>query len=78
MITADVLQNLSNMLPAQLTRGIQSAGYKQDSFTGARFLGLSNGNAFVYRVNYVADGNTQERKVFVRYDSAAEQVLVDY
>jgi hypothetical protein len=78
VITADLLHNLSNMLPAQLTRGIQSAGYKQDSFTGASFLGLSNGNAFVYRVNYVVDGDTQERKVFVRYDPAAEQVLVDY
>lgn len=78
MITADKLKLLSNMPAAMLTMGIQQAGYKKDKFQSAKFLGLSNGNQFVYSATYVEDGEVQTTKVFVTYNPAADQVTVDY
>jgi hypothetical protein len=40
MITADKLKLLTNMPAAMLTMGIQQAGYKKDSFTSAKFVGM--------------------------------------
>lgn len=78
MITADKLALLSNMPAAMLTMGIQSAGYKKDSFNTAKFLGLSNSNQFVYSATYVEDGEIQTTKVFVSYDPTADKVSMDY
>lgn len=78
MITADKLRLLTNMPAAMLTMGIQSAGYKKDKFTRAKFLGLTNGNLFCYSAVYIEDNEEQECKVFVKYDPTADQVTVDY
>lgn len=78
MITADKLALLSNMPVIMLTTGIRQAGYKQDKFQTAKFLGLSNGNQFVYSATYVEEGDLQTTKVFVTYDPAADRVSVDY
>ena len=78
MITADKLKLLTNMPAAMLTMGIQSAGYKKDKFTKARFLGLTNANLFCYTATYIEDNEEQECKVFVKYDPTADQVSVDY
>ena len=78
MIKADKLTLLSNMSAALLTTAIRQAGYKKDSFTKAKFLGLSNGNEFVYSVTYVEDGDDYTTKVFVKYDPVEDKVSVDY
>lgn len=78
MITADKLALLSNMPAAMLTAGIRQAGYKKDKFQTAKFLGLSNGNQFVYSATYVEDGDVQTCKVFVSYDPTQDKVSVDY
>jgi hypothetical protein len=78
MITADKLTLLTNLPAVMLTTAIQQAGYKKDKFQTAKFLGLSNGNQFVYSVTYVEDGDVQTTKVFVNYDPTADQVTVDY
>lgn len=78
MITADKLALLSNMPAVMLTQGIQQAGYKKDKFQTAKFLGLSNGNQFVYSATYVEDGDVQTTKVFVTYDPTKDMVSVDY
>lgn len=78
MIVADKLALLTNMPAAMLTTGIQQAGYKKDSFQTAKFLGLSNGNEFVYSTTYIKDGAVCKTKVFVRYDPAQDTVNVDY
>ena len=78
MITADKLKLLTNLPAAMLTTGIQSAGYKKDKFTKARFLGMSNANLFVYTATYIEDNEEQECKVFVKYDPTGDRVSVDY
>lgn len=78
MITADKLALLTNLPAVMLTTAIQSAGYKKDKFQTAKFLGLSNGNEFVYSVTYIEDKEVQTTKVFVKYDPTADRVSVDY
>ena len=78
MITADKLTLLTNLPAVMLTTAIQQAGYKKDRFTKAKFLGLSNGNQFVYSVTYIEDNEEQVCKVFVNYDPTADRVSVDY
>ena len=78
MITADKLSLLTNLPAVMLTTAIQAAGYKKDKFTKAKFLGLSNGNQFVYSATYIEDNEEQVCKVFVNYDPTADRVSVDY
>lgn len=78
MITADKLRLLTNMPPVMLTEGIRQAGYGKDKFETAQFLGLSNGNQFVYKVEYIEDNEFQETKVYVTYDPTADKVSLDY
>ena len=78
MITADKLALLSNMPAAMLTMAIQQAGYKKDKFTKAKFLGLSNGNQFVYSATFIEDNEEKTCKVFVSYNSVADKITVDY
>ena len=78
MITADKLKLLTNMPAAMLTMGIQSAGYKKDRFTSAKFLGLTNAGQFCYTAVYIEDNEECNTKVFVSYDPAEDRVSVDY
>jgi len=78
MITADKLRLLTNMPAAMLSMGIQQAGYKKDTFTSAKFLGLTNANEFCYMCVYKVDAGTDSCKVFVKYDPTADQVSMDY
>lgn len=78
MITADQLQMLTNMGPMTLTDGIRKSGYKKDKFETSVFLGMSNGNQFVYQVEYIEDNEFQKCKVFVSYDPVTKKTTVDY
>ena len=79
MITAEQLSTLTQFSAAGLTRAIQLAGYKKDSFTGARFVGLTNGNQFCYLVTYKTDDReTDSCKVFLTYDPVEGKVSADY
>ena len=78
MITADKLKLLTNMPAAMLSMGIQQAGYKRDTFTSAKFLGITNANEFCYMAVFPVEGGTDSCKVFVRYDPTADQVSMDY
>ena len=78
MITADKLRLLTNMPPVMLTEGIRQTGYKKDKFETAEFLGMSNGNQFVYKVSCIEDNDIKECKVFVSYDPVTGKVTVDY
>lgn len=65
MITADTLKTLTEMGPKGLTQLIRRAGYKEDTFTGAKFLGMTNGGMFCYLCTY--KGEFEDTcKVFVR------------
>ncbi len=78
MITADKLTLLTNLPAVMLTTAIQQAGYKEDKFQTAKFLGLSNGKQFVYNVTYIEDNEIHSTKVFVDYDPTVDRVSVDY
>jgi hypothetical protein len=78
MITADKLRLLTNMPAAMLTQGIQQAGYKQDRFTSAKFVGITNAGEFAYLAVFPVEGGTDSCKVFVNYDPTEDRVVVDY
>jgi hypothetical protein len=78
MITADKLRLLTNMPAAMLTEGIRQSGYKKDSFTSAKFIGITNAGEFAYTAVFHVEGGTDSCKVFVTYDSTKDSVLVDY
>ena len=70
MITADALRMMTAHGPLGITTMIRRAGYKNDSFTGAKFLGLTNGGQFCYLCTYKTDdGGTDSCKVFLTYKS---------
>jgi hypothetical protein len=78
MITAAKLSLLTNMPAAMLTMGIQQSGYKKDSFTSAKFVGITNAGEFAYTAVFPVEGGTDSCKVFVKYDPTEDQVTVDY
>lgn len=55
MITADTLKTLTEFGPKGLTTLIRRAGYKEDTFTGAKFLGMTNGGQFCYLCTYAGE-----------------------
>ena len=69
MIKADMLRALTAFGPLGLTTMIREAGYKKDAFTGAEFLGLTNGGQFCYFCTYKVDGGTDSCKVYVSYNN---------
>jgi hypothetical protein len=68
MITAQELTRITTLTPGALTKMIREAGYKEDQFLAARFLGITNAGQFCYEVEY-EDKHETERiartKVFV-------------
>jgi hypothetical protein len=78
MITADKLTLLTNMPAAMLTMCAQEAGYKGPTFTGAKFLGITNGGQFCYTAVFHVKGGTDSTKIFLTYDHAKDTVIADY
>ena len=73
MITADKLKFLTSFSPSALQ---QSVGIKGVTFTGAQFLGITNGGEFCYLVVYRAPSfeGTDSTKVVLSYDPRADKV----
>jgi hypothetical protein len=79
MITADTLKTLTTFTAPALTRAINLAGYKQDRFTGAKFLGMTNAGEFCYNATFVdSEGDECNTKEFVKYDPAEGKVSAEY
>jgi hypothetical protein len=79
MITAQALATLTQFSAPALTRAINLAGYKEDKFTGAKFLGITNGGQFCYMVTYKTDEReTDSCKVFLTYNHADGSVSAEY
>jgi len=71
MILADTLQTLTTFSAAALTRAIQDAGYPEDEFLAATFLGITTGGQFCYQVQYNGgDQGLLTGKVFLTYHAA--------
>ena len=78
MITAQMLSYITQFSAPALTRAINLAGYKEDKFTGAKFLGITNGGQFCYQAVFQVGGGTDSTKVFLTYDHANDRVIADY
>jgi hypothetical protein len=78
MITAETLKTLTSFTAPALTRAIQDAGYKGDSFTSSKFLGITNGGQFCYFVVFHVEGGTDSTKVFLTYDPTKGSVSAEY
>ena len=80
MITAEQLKTLTTFTAPALTRSIQLAGYKKDSFLTAEFVGMTNASQFAYNVTYKDTGfkEPQHTKVFLNYDPIGGKVSADY
>jgi hypothetical protein len=68
MITAEKLKTLTEMTAQGLTKLIRKAGYKEDKFISAKFLGMTNAGMFCYSCTYPGEFE-DVCKVFVRIDS---------
>ena len=78
MITADTLEVLTTYSPQYLTRAAQNAGYKGPAFTGAKFIGITNGGQFCYQAVFQVKDGTDSTKVFLTYDHTEDRVIADY
>ena len=67
MITADTLKTITEFDARTLTTLIRKAGYKEDTFTGAKFLGMTNGGQFCFSCTYKGEF-ADVCKVFVYID----------
>jgi hypothetical protein len=77
MITADKLKLLTTLTPTALTQFLQSSGYKQDRVTECKFLGITNGGQFCYKIDYDNFGEKEYRKAFLSYNPSVDQVIAD-
>jgi len=80
MITADKLKFLTTLTPDRLRLNLGASGYKKvKEFTGATFVGITNGGEFCYDV-WCNDeqGQQQLGKVCVKFDPAADRFTSSY
>jgi hypothetical protein len=78
MITADTLKTLTSFTAPALARAARDAGYDGPEFSSCKFLGITNGGQFCYKVVFPVEGGTDSTKVFLTYDHANDRVIADY
>ena len=81
MITAEALAILTSFNEDKLAQALQSSGHKgKIKFKSSKFLGITNGNQFCYKVTYHPT-NTNEKettgKVFLSYNPNLDKITVD-
>jgi len=77
MITAETLTTLLSFTPEALTRAVEDVGYSGPPFTSCKFLGITNGGQFCYKVVFHVVGGTDSAKVFLTYNHADGRVKAD-
>jgi hypothetical protein len=79
MILADKLKTLTTFTHhnLQMAMGKRARGYE---FTGAKFLGMTNGGQFCYSVVFRSEDfeGTDSTKVYISYDSAQGQISASF
>ena len=71
MITAEQLTTLTTFTAAALTRAVDNEDYQ---FSGAKFLGITNGGEFCYLCTFPVKGGTDSTKVFLKFDPTVGRV----
>ena len=69
MITAEKLQQLTTYKCDMLSRATG------ENFTGAKFLGITNGYQFCYLCTFPVEGGTDSTKVFITYNPTEGSVI---
>ena len=69
MITADTLKSLTGLTAESLGK------ITGETYTGTKFLGLTNGGEFCYLSTFMVKGGTDSAKVFIKYDPTTGQVI---
>jgi hypothetical protein len=77
MITAEKLALLTNFPVFMLTKLAKEVKWAGPEFTGAKFLGITNGGQFCYTVTFPVKGGTDSTKMFLTYDPAEGRVSAD-
>jgi len=79
MITADTLQTLTTFSSGALSKALSVCGHEGMKFSGCKFLGLTNGGQFCYRVEYFEEDQrgATSGKVFLTYNPAEGKVIAD-
>ena len=72
MITADQLATLTSFTADALTRALDDESYQ---FSGAKFLGMTNGGEFCYKCTFPVKGGTDSTKVFLKFDPTVGRVF---
>ena len=79
MITVETLARLTNMTTDDLTQAFERAGYQDESFITARFIGITNAWQFCYSVQYTdEDEGLITNKVFLTYNPVHDTVTAEY
>jgi hypothetical protein len=76
MITADTLRTMTTFTAPALQRALGKDAQGLE-FTSAKFLGITNGGQFCYRVVFHVKGGTDSAKVFLTYNPAEGRVTAD-
>lgn len=77
MITAEQLKTLSTFTTEALHRALGKAA-KDYTFTGSKFLGLTNAGQFCYHVVHKVKGGSDSTKVFLSYDITEGRVTATF
>jgi hypothetical protein len=81
MLTADKVTLLTTMGPTALKMTLASSGYSGNAFKTAKFVGITNGGQFCYKVTFFDEAGTgkdEVGKVFVSYDHANDSITADF
>ena len=81
MILAETLKTLTSFTTHGLAMALHHSGYTGASFKTAKFLGITNGGQFCYKVTFHDEGGMDEDaegKVFLSYDPVEGKVTADY
>lgn len=77
MITTEKLQELISLSPSNLTNLVQNNGYKNAVISDVKFLGITNGGQFCYKVVYNLHGEEEFGKVFVAFNHLTGLITAD-
>lgn len=78
MITAEVLNDLISITAERLTVILQNSGYKSKVLADVKFVGITNGGQFCYKVIYDDEGEERLGKVFVTYNYQTGRLTADF
>ena len=81
MITAERLTTLTSFTPKALAVALAQSGYTGCAFKTAKFIGITNGGQFCYKVTFHDEEGMDEDaqgKVYVKYNTQDHSITADF